>query len=160
MKTHWKQLTNPAYIGAYSLTPGEERTVKIKSVVREMITGEGGKQEECTVAHLEGEKPFILNKTNCKIIAKIYETPYIEEWAGKLIIIYAAKIRAFGEDVEALRIRQRRPEPKKLPGLDPSHPNWDKAVEAARSGQITADQVKTKYTISETNLKTLFDETV
>ena len=102
--THWKKLTNPNYIGAYSLQPGEERIVTITKVVRENVKGIDGKSEECTVAHLQGEKPMILNATNCKTLTKIYQTPYIEQWSGKSVIIYAAKIKAFGEEIEALRI--------------------------------------------------------
>jgi hypothetical protein len=108
-KTHWKKLTNPDYIGTYILSPGEERTVKIMSVERGMVAGVNGKKEECTIAHLENEKPFILNRTNCKTITKLYGTPFIEEWSGKSVTIYAAKVNAFGEEVEALRIRQRVP---------------------------------------------------
>ena len=113
MKTHWKKTFNPDYIGAYVLEPGEEKTVTITKVVNEMVVGQNGKKEECTVAYLQNEKPFILNRTNCKTITKLYDTPYIEEWSGKSVIIYADKVNAFGEQVEALRIRMRRPEPVK-----------------------------------------------
>ena len=109
MKTHWKRLENPNYIGAYSLDEGENRDVKITKVIRELVTGTGGKKEECTVAYLENEKPFILNRTNMKTITKIYNTPYIEEWVGKLITLYVAKIFAFGENVEALRVKEIKP---------------------------------------------------
>jgi hypothetical protein len=43
-----------------------------------------------------------------KIITKVLETPFIEEWAGKSIIIYSAKIRAFGESMEALRVKNQK----------------------------------------------------
>ena len=76
-KTHYKRLMNPDYIGAYSLNEGEDLTVVIAHVAREVITGTGGKKEECTVAHLKGQKPMILNSTNQKSIAKLYG-PYIE----------------------------------------------------------------------------------
>ncbi len=117
-KTHWKKLTNPNYIGAYALQPGQEPVVTIKTVAREMVTGPDGKKEECVVAHFEerGVKPMILNATNMKTITKLYKTPYIEEWSGKRIQIYADKVKAFGEIVEALRIRPTVPksnEPKK-----------------------------------------------
>jgi hypothetical protein len=54
---------------------------------------------------------MILNKTNCKIIEKVYKTPYTEEWGGKKIKIYAQSgVRAFGDIVDALRIKQENPE--------------------------------------------------
>jgi len=37
--THWKTLTNPDYIGAYDFQPKEERTLTIKSVANEIVTG-------------------------------------------------------------------------------------------------------------------------
>lgn len=153
-KTHWKRLCNPNYIGAYALDPGEERTVTVEKVVREMVKGADGKEEECTVAHLKGEKPLILNKTNCKIITKVYGTPYIEEWTGLRLKLYAAKIRAFGEDMEALRIKQEKPASGK-PDLRPGHPKWDDAKKAIQSGNATIEQIKVHYNISATNEKNL-----
>lgn len=106
-KTHWRKLFNPEYLGAYSLDPGKDLIVTIKSVGQENVTGPDGKKEECTVAHFEehGIKPMILNSTNSKMITKIHKTPYIEEWRGRQIQLYADKVRAFGEIVEALRVR-------------------------------------------------------
>ena len=85
-KTHWKKLINPDYIGAYALNPDEDLTVTIDYVQREQVTGSGGKKEECTVAHLVGQKPLILNVTNSKTIAKLYGS-YIEDWSGKQITL-------------------------------------------------------------------------
>ena len=107
-QTHWKKLINPDYIGAYALDPGKDLTVQISQVRREMVTGADGKKEECTVAYLKDQKPMILNVTNCKTIEKLYG-PYIEDWNGKYITLYAAKVRAFGDVVEALRIRPKAP---------------------------------------------------
>jgi hypothetical protein len=107
--THWKKLTNPKFIGAYDLQPGQEVKVTIKSVAVEMVKGNDGKEEQCIVAQLEGaKKPMILNKTNCKIISRVLDTPYIENWAGKQIIIYSAKVSAFGQEMEALRVKNQR----------------------------------------------------
>lgn len=106
MMTHWKKLHNPDYLGAYALLPGQDMILTIKFVQNETVIGPDGKKEECTVAHFEeNAKPMILNSTNCKTIQKIYKTPYVEEWSGKKIQIYTEKVKAFGEIVEALRIR-------------------------------------------------------
>lgn len=103
-KTHWKRLINPLYLGAYSLTPGQDLTVRISTVVREIVKGTDGKEEECTVAKLVDEKPLILNRTNSKSIAKLYG-PYIEDWAGKDITLFATKTKVAKEVVECLRLR-------------------------------------------------------
>ena len=115
-ETHWKRLINPDYLGAYSLDPGKDMILTIKAVRREMITGTGGKQEECTVCHWqENQKPMILNRTNCKTISKVCGSPYIEQWAGHRIQIYATTTRMAGEMVECLRIRDKAPEDVQVP---------------------------------------------
>lgn len=149
-KIHWRQLTNPAYIGAYSLQPGEERTVEIVKVVKESVKGSDGKSEDCTVAYLKDEKPMILNSTNCRILSKLYGTPYIQDWIGKSVIIHAEKVKAFGDVVDALRIKPTKPP---LPELTPSHTNWESAKKAAKAGQI--DKVLARYSVSPANIKLL-----
>lgn len=105
--THWKKLTNPNYIGSEILQPGQELKLEIEKVQKEQVkTAEG--TQECVVAYFKnGKKGMILNKTNMKIITKSLDTPYIEQWIGKSITIYAAKVRAFGEMVEALRVKAK-----------------------------------------------------
>jgi hypothetical protein len=153
MKTHWKKWNNPDYIGAYSLGENTEMNVTIEKVVRELVTGSGGKKEECTVAYLKGQKPMILNATNCKAIAKIYNSSFIEDWANKTITIYQTKIKAFGEDgIECLRIRPVKPT---LPILEESDTkNWNK-IKAALKNNFTIEQIRTKWSISEQNAKKL-----
>lgn len=130
-KTHWKKLCNLDYIGAYALEPNEEKILTIKEVKREIVIGQNGKKEECSVAHfVEKEKPMILNRTNQKTIQKIYKTPYIEEWAGRKIQIYADMVKFGGELVEALRIRPNIPKQADLPA--------DKPIPCADCGQVIA----------------------
>ena len=113
--THWKKLINPDYLGAYSLEPGQDMVLTIRTVKKEMITGTDGKKEERIVCYwAEDQKPMILNVTNCKMIAKLLKTPYIERWAGHRIQIGAELVSAFGEKVEALRVRKALPEESKI----------------------------------------------
>lgn len=108
-KTHWKKYFNPNYLGAYAFQPGEVKTLTLKSVVREIVESQQGK-EECTVLHFhEDEKPLILNKTNSEMIAKVWGTPYVEDWPGKRISLKVKKVKAFGEMVDAVRVVNERP---------------------------------------------------
>lgn len=111
-KTHWKKNFNYDYMGSYSLEEGNDVIVTIKETKKEVVKGPGGKKEECFVCYFtDSPKPMILNRTNCKIITKLYNTPYIEDWAGLKIQLYSAKVDAFGEKgVDALRIRDFKPE--------------------------------------------------
>ena len=113
--THWKKLMNPEYLGSYALEPGQDLIVTIKTVGNEEVTGTDGKKEVCSVIHFfENVKPMILNATNNKTIAKLFKTPYIEEWSGRKIQIYTEKVKAFGEVWDALRIRPYLPVEKDL----------------------------------------------
>ena len=108
-ETHWKKTFNPDYLGAYAFDPGEEKIVTIVSVTQEEVTGLEGRTELCLVAHLENEKPLILNKTNCKAITKLLGTPYIEEWAGHRIALAVQSVKAFGEYTDAVRVKPKLP---------------------------------------------------
>lgn len=139
-KTHWKRLINPDYLGAYSLEPGKDMVLTIKSVVREMIIGVEGKKSEETVIHFaEPQKPMILNRTNQKTIQKVYKTPYIEDWAGKRIQLYSAEVKAFGEVVDALRIRPFPP--KEAPSAGVAETCQDCGKQVAAAGKMTAGMV-------------------
>lgn len=140
-KTHWKILVNPLYIGAYMVQ--SDLTVKITKVVREIVKGENGKSEECTVAYLEGTKPLILNRTNAKTITKLYNTPYIEEWVGKYITIYPTTTKVAGEVVECLRIRSTVPT-----GTATSKKPVDYSNQIATlRGCTTLDNLKFEYSV-------------
>lgn len=41
--------------------------------------------------------------------------------------------------------------------LTPEHPNWNKAKESVKSGTLTIEQIRTKYTISDENYSRLQD---
>lgn len=117
-KTHYKKLFNPDYLGAYSLDPGQELVLTIASVATEKVKNADGREDVCMVAKFkENVKPMILNKTNAKTIAKVFQTPFIEDWAGKQIQVYAEKVKAFGDVVEALRVRPFYPKNSRLEKL-------------------------------------------
>lgn len=152
-KTHFKKLQNPDYIGAYTImdgTEGKELTVTVNSVTRDQITGADGKKEECTVCYLQGQKPMILNSTNQKIMAKLFGSPYIEDWVGKSMTLYVARIKAFGDTVDALRVRPTPPVIV-LPELNPSHPKWGDALKGMQGGSTTLAAIMKFFTVSPEN---------
>lgn len=137
-------MQNPDYIGAYWLPEGQDATVTIDYVCREIITGTGGKKEECTVAHLQGVKPLILNATNSKTIAKLYG-PYIEDWAGKQITLFASTAKLAGDTVECLRIRPRVADPVAKPI---TAARLEKAIAAIKAGTFTTDKLRTAFSLN------------
>jgi len=156
MKTHWKKQFNYDYLGSYSVDEGKEMTLTIQKTTKEMVANTGGKKEECFVCYFdEVNKPMILNRTNCRAIESLY-SPYIEDWPGKKITIYVLKgVKAFGNEVDALRVKVEYPDQKK-PELLPGTEQWDKAIKyLSESGTI--DSIINKYDISEENQSKLME---
>lgn len=141
--THWKRLTNPDYLGAYALDPDQDLVVTIKSVTNELVASPDGKKETCSVMRfVEDVKPMVLNATNSKTITKLFKTPYIEEWAGRKIQLYVQKgVKAFGDVVDALRVRPFLPVEKELKCAD-----CGKKIEG--NGKSTAEVIA-KYTLDK-----------
>jgi hypothetical protein len=68
---------------------GDGLTVTIDVVRKENVAPNGEKPEERCVLHFkDGIKPFILNSTNAKRIAKALGTEESNEWRGKEIELY------------------------------------------------------------------------
>lgn len=157
-KTHWKKLHNPDYFGAYCLLPGQEITVTIKTITLEEVVGQGGKKDQCTVARFkENQKPLILNVTNQKTIQKIYGTPYIEEWEGKLITLIHTIDKIQGEPMEVVRVKASIPKTV-LPTLDVTDKEkMEKALSAISSGNTTIEAISKHYSITPKALKLLQD---
>ena len=114
-KTHWRKMTNPNYMGAYSLDEGRDVVLTIAYVRQEDVIGSDGKKEECAVCHFKERdfKPMILNVTNMKAIAKVVGSPYIDDWPGHRVQIGTESVRAFGTVTDALRIRPEKPKETK-----------------------------------------------
>lgn len=151
-KTHFKKLRNPNYIGSYELMTGDnpiELVVTIERAVKEMVQNVD-KKEEAMVVYLKGQKPMIVNSTNAKAISSATGSPYIEDWVGKKITLYVAQIKAFGEKVDALRVKKDAPS---LPVLNDKHPKWNDAITALKSGNTTIDKIKLSYQVNEKDLQ-------
>ena len=103
MNGHWKKQFNYDYLGSYSLDGKKEVVVTIFGVGTAKVTGQAGRKEDCFVVHFnEFDKPMILNRTNAKAIEKVAGSGLVEEWVG-------VGVKAFGDVVDALRIRDKKP---------------------------------------------------
>ncbi len=157
MKTHWKKFMNPDYLGSWSLQPGEEKTLTIKQVVQQDVAGSDGKKEKLPVIHFveKDVKPMVLNTTNSKMISALYDTPYVDDWVGKQIVIRSERIRAFGETVDALRVKNEIPKSKVKTVLNPEHKQWERIKKGLATGGCTIDDVKRNYELSDEHEKML-----
>ena len=144
--THWKKLTNPNYLGAYSIEDGKDLILTIDYVKEEPVIGPEGKKENCVVCHFrENCKPMILNATNMKMITKIHKTPFIENWHGKMIQVGIEKVKAFGDITDALRVRNFIPKTKKVEKVVCECCGDEVKAMGGRSAEQLAAYTKEKY---------------
>lgn len=112
-KTHWKKIvSDPNFIGEADFLEGEEKVLTLDYVNHnETITTAEGKSQKA-VAHWKehGNKPMILNVERSKAMEKVAGSPYFEDWHGVKFQLYIKKgIRAFGDIVNAVRVRPYKP---------------------------------------------------
>ena len=147
MKTHWKKTMNPNYLGAYALEPNQDLIVEITEVKTESVMNADGRNEECLVAHLKDQKPLIVNKTNAKAIAKVCGSNYIEDWKGKQIALYISNVKAFGELVEAIRVRTVPPKAKSKRKLNED--DFKKLVKAVADGSYNLEDALSNFVLND-----------
>lgn len=161
-KTHYKKLRDPNYIGAFELLNADGTTKEMVVII------EGAKKEELKnaeknqgmVLYLKGQKPMIVNSVNAKSITSATGSPFVEDWVGKAITLYAVKIKAFGETMDALRVKKEAPVIAK-PEFLPTNKNWQKAIDSIKSGATTLDAslavIRGNYSIDGETLKQFED---
>ena len=154
MKTHWKIAFDSPYLGSWDLDDYQDLNLIIKEVKKE--TTEGLKQNETkNVCYFENAnyKPMLLNAGNSKLIKKLSNSPYIEDWKGVEITLYVKEVKAFGELHDALRIRSVTKIIKK-PVLDEKSPKWETAKAKVKEG-MSYDAICKHYEITKANYKKL-----
>lgn len=155
MKGHWKKQFNYDYLGSYSLDGKREVVVSIKGVGAAKVTGQNGRKEDCFVVHYnEMDKPMILNRTNAKAIEKVAGSGLVEDWVGVRVTLYVEKgVKAFGDVVDALRVRDRKPSQSKM-----TKEVEVAMIDAIKSGQVgQVELAVSKYTMSGTQEKSIMN---
>lgn len=105
------------HLYAYDLE-GRERTLEIERVVAGELTGEKNRKSKKPMISFIGErKKLAVNKTNGKIIAKLYGYD-TDRWVGQLITLYPTTTEFGGETVDCIRVRPNRPEHGNSPRSD------------------------------------------
>jgi hypothetical protein len=106
--THYKQLKEGEYLGAWDLVPDKDIPVTIETVQQEEVFNPGNNKKEWkNVARFKDKtKGVILNSTNMDAIASLYgNNP--KDWPGKVIALYRGTTKLRGVPVECIRIRAK-----------------------------------------------------
>ena len=113
---HWRTMMSSDKLHAADLQ-GRDVTVTIERVAQ----GEYPDLEDSKKKILKPDvffkgksKPLGLNSTNARQISKLLGSPKTEEWIGRAITLYPTTTRAFGEEHECIRVKNRLP--KEDPG--------------------------------------------
>jgi len=159
-RIHWKKAFNKDYLGAHDLDEGQELKLVIKSVEHRTVKSPTGEADTCNVAIFADQniKPMILNATACKQIQRFTGRKYIDEWVSVPIQVYVQEnVRAFGEVVDALRIRDVQPRMEK-PVLNKKNPKWNDAVKSYKEAEDKAaklDAIRKHYELSDADYEAL-----
>lgn len=158
METNWKKIYTSDYLGSWDIENGVDTVVTIESFDLDTVQAnqsQRSRSEVITLKFKEFNKPMIINRTNAKAITKVTGSYDMNDWIGANVTIYTKMVKAFGDEVMALRIRTIAPRPKAKPTL--TDERFAKAVEAIKNGTATIEQVS-KYELTEeqkTQLETL-----
>lgn len=109
---HWKNFIDKDYLGSHNLEKGEEMLLTVENFVGEeaVHNSETNQKMPKQVLYFKENVPkMIINITNGDTIASLYG-PHPEQWIGKKIQVYVAKVNAFGKMQDALRIRDFIPQ--------------------------------------------------
>ena len=103
----YRSMYDRQYIGHWDLE-GKDVTVTIKTVRKGELQNEKGKSKK-PILYFEGkEKGYVCPITCSKIIASMYGNK-TEDWIGQRITLYATKCDAFGQTVDCIRVRPKKP---------------------------------------------------
>ena len=150
---HWKKATNPKFLGAWDLEDGSTPVVKIQKVTEEEVMNLDGKKEPCIIMYFEGCKPMILNKTNIKSISKSVGSSKFEDWIGNEVTLFTCQVKAFGDTVDAIRIKPTKPKSKAKPVITPER--FAAAIEAAKAGKYDAAKLPIQFELNTHQVKAL-----
>ncbi len=109
---HYRLMYPTEYIAAPELQ-GRDVALTIKGVsIDEMpLAGKSEKQKRPIVRFVETDKKLVLNKTNAKIVAKLFG-PQTAEWVGKRVALYPTTTKFGPETVDCIRVRDKVPPAK------------------------------------------------
>ena len=105
---------NSNYIGGWTFADGD-KVFTIKDVREQLVRNEKNQsgEEKLCVFFEEIDKPMVLNSTNNDTITSVVGSSLFDDWIGKKILIGTAKVRAFGDVWDAVRVRDEKPKEKR-----------------------------------------------
>jgi hypothetical protein len=159
-QTHWRKLRNQEYLGSWDLTDSNGKFIELVVTITKMeskIVKNSDGEKSCPLAYFkEFSKPMIINVRNAEKISELHNTNFVENWVGKSVTLYVSKVKVGRETVDALRIKAaKQPAQPAKEELNSTHPKWDGALAAIKSGATTIEAIESKYKLTEETKKLL-----
>ncbi|MBR7713750.1 hypothetical protein KC099_11135 [Acinetobacter nosocomialis] len=157
VKTHYRKAFQTKYLSSADLTDSVILTIS-KVVLEADKTKRSSKPvntayfNEKEIRQGEALKPMILNATNCKMLAAITGSPYLDDWKNVPVVVHVVKGIRFGnETVDGLRIgripQEVNQQYKQKPFINEQ--GFENACKAIAAGTHTIEQIMNKYSLSE-----------
>ena len=110
LSKRWELRFPSKYLRAADVDGRDHVWVTIKDLdPNHTAIGSNGESKQTLAMYFEKtDKALILNKTNCKMLSKLFGND-LTDWIGQKIALGTEMVSAFGETKEALRVRSIRP---------------------------------------------------
>lgn len=150
---HYRQNRNSDYFGSVEVEVFTEQNLpcvmQITNVeYKENFMVNGKKKDRAIILSFQGQKPWICNPTNCKILERVLGKKNAKDWIGETIELYVDyKVQFAKEVVSGVRVKAEK-FVKKLPSLEIGSKQFEACKKALTSG-YTIEDFKQKYVISE-----------
>lgn len=99
---NWKKHFDYRFIAAEDFETSVKLTIKAAGI-DEAFNGKS-KDKVVVLSFEQTDKMMVLNKTNAKAISKLAGTTLVEKWKGLAITLTKARVSAFGQTVDAIRV--------------------------------------------------------
>lgn len=136
------------FIGKWNIDDGSDLIVTIDKVGKDMVYNSGRKEEK-VVLYMKDSKPMVLNKTNAKIITKLFGTDKWSKWSGRRIALYVDKsVRNPnpGELPGGIRVRPYEPKTEEIICADCGKPVQDAEIGGKiYKAKVIAENARTKF---------------
>jgi hypothetical protein len=110
---NWRDLYSSGYLKAADLPP-DGLVVAITGIVEKEFDG-----TRKLVAQVDNDKGWVLNFTNCELLAEIFGSDASDEWRGKVRLVNDMTVRGPSGERGGIRVRKLKKKRKKTaPAVD------------------------------------------
>lgn len=157
MKTHWRNLSEQHYLGAWDLEEdGKFKTilVTIERIFTDQFKGAGPKQKKAFIKLKEFDKPMVCNTSNFTRLETRFNTFDHSKFINQQVILQVEKAdnpSNRGSQVDALRFSQRTPPSQTVQKKTITNERLDDAMVAINDEEhkMTKESFLSSYTLDE-----------